>query len=372
MKVSLRAMLLAVAMTAPACLSATADEGIAIQFIGGLAYDATATQTSYNNSEVLLNGGCAAPTGCAAAAPTCGVDPACGADPACGCDDACDDCCDFGPFLACKRWNIQAGAPLMVRNNVPEGIITDDDGDKEIGPASGFYAGFQLNAIKYRDNCRDIEFGIMTMGNGGPLRANGFGPDAVLEPGLPIGSGVAITSYKSDVLSLEANLRLRRSDRFSWIVGARYINLNETLLANTVSSGPPFFAIGAITTKNNLFGGQFGAGAILAQSCRWTVNGVVRGGIYYNDCENTIAALSLFGPFLSQEDRNPIAYEADAQLMATYWMTDHFGFRFGYQVMVLDRVAVVPSQLTSLRGSGIDTNATPFWHGALVQAEVIW
>ncbi|MDX1944420.1 MAG: hypothetical protein SFU86_03365 [Pirellulaceae bacterium] len=395
MQISLRGMFLAALMTGPAWLSAAASEGIAIHFINGQAYDAAAAQVSYNNTEMLLNGGCAAPAGCAAAAapaapgcaaaaaPTCGADPACGADPSCtaACDADCDDCddfCDFGPFLACKRWNIIAGAPIMVRNNVPEGIITSgglvpsgDGPEKEVGPGSGLYAGFQGSAIKYRDNFRDLEFGILAMGNGGPFRFDPVGPGSTLEPFIPAGPGIAISQYKSDIFSIEGNVRFRRSDRFSWIAGVRYINLNETMVA-TVAPAAGEVAIGAVQVSNNLFGSQLGASAILAQGGRWTVNGVARAGIYYNDASNVVAGVLGTTPFLSQQDANPIAFEADTQLMATYWITDHLGLRFGYQVMVFDNVAVVPTQPSSLLGNGIDTNSTPFWHGALVQAEVTW
>jgi hypothetical protein len=388
MKVSLRAMVLAVAMTTPAWLSASAGEGLTIRFIGGEAYDVTANQVSYN-TEMALGGGCAAPAGCAAAAPSCGAAaPSCGADAACGCDDSCNDCCDFdfGPFLPCKRWAVFAGAPIMVRQNLNGGLVRggalpeSPDDEVLVGPNAGVYSGFQGNIIRYRENGRDIDIGFMTIGNGNRLGFDVLFQPAVLDPVGYLGDVSAVaTQYNSNITSIEANLRLRKSDWFSWIAGVRWINLSEDLLFLAV--GDQNAAAGYVTTNNNLLGFQLGGSAILAAHGRWTFNGQIRAGVYYNDCDATAAGLVEI-PVYATGDANPTAFEADAQLTASLWVSDHFAIRFGYQVMWLDRVALANNQFTSQdidqiddyvsAGLRVNTNATPFWHGALVQGEFVW
>lgn len=383
MKVSLRAMLLAAAMAVPAWTSVSADEGLSIRFIGGEAYDATATPVSYNNMELAIGAGCAAPAGCAAAAPTCGADPACGTDAACGAD-SCDSCgdynCDFGPFLPCKSWTVFAGAPIMVRQNYHDGLIysgaipADPQDDVLVAPNAGLYSGFQLNAIKHRDNGRDIEFGILTMGNGGPTSLDVlFGP-AVLPPIGDLGDVSAVLSnYNSSVLSFEGNIRFRQSDWFSWLAGVRFISLNEDLYF--VAVGDDAAALGMVTADNSMFGGQVGASIVLAQHNRWTWSGVFHAGIYYNEADVTVAGFLDPVPVFASGNNNPLALEADAQLAATCWLSDNFGIRIGYQVMWMDGVALAPSQvaaLTSPVSVDPDTTSTPFWHGALVQGEFVW
>jgi hypothetical protein len=374
MRLSLRAWLAATALALPAWASAAANDGIATYFIGGEVQDRTAVYTPGLGGDIALTSGCvtAAAPGCGVAAPGCGLAapaPACGIDPACGNDDSCNTCYDCANACV-PKWSVLAGAAILTRQEDGEGIVVDPQtGGQLVGPNIGVQSGFLFNAVRYRDNCRDIEFGLMAIGTGSLLGLDAFGAPAVIPPGIPLGAaGVALTQYSADIFSFETNIRFRRSDRFSWIGGFRFIGLSETLLF-TVLSPPAIPAAGLIKVDNGLWGIQTGAVGTLLQRGNWSVNGWAKAGIYYNDIQTTVAAALPF-PVFDNPDANPIAFVGDVQLTATYWFTEQFGVRAGYQLLWFDRVATAPGQLATL--GEVNSNSSPFLHGAVVQGEFAW
>jgi len=366
MRLSLRAAFAALALAAAGWNVATANDGIATYFVGGELHDAGSIYVPGSAGDIALTSGCvtAATPGCGvAAAPACGVDPAAGK-----CDDCsrCYDCAN-----ACvPNWTIYAGAAILTRQEDGEGIVVNPQtGSPLIGPNIGVQSGFMLNAIKFQDNCRDIEIGIWALGTGNQLRLDPFAAPAVIPPGLPLGvAGVAATQYSSDFFSFETNIRFRRSDRFSWIGGFRFIGLSDDLLF-TVLSPPAIPAAGLIQVDNGLWGLQVGAAGTLLERGNWTINGWAKGGIYYNDIQTTLAA-ALPAPVIVRPDANPLAFVGDVQMTATYWFNPRVGIRAGYQLLWFDRVATAPGQLATL--GEVNSHSSPFLHGAVVQGEFAW
>jgi hypothetical protein len=267
-----------------------------------------------------------------------------------------------------------AGALILDRNNDNESILFTDpfgEGDPVAEAELDLQTGIAINVIRHRDTRFDWEFGIMALGTGDQLNLD---PGVGFVPTTPpiLAGGLTISDYRSDFWSMEFNLRSRRSDRLALLAGMRYINLNEDLLYLTAPLGT---LAGLTTVNNNLFGGQVGVDAKILQGARWDLNGVAKAGLYYNDVEHDTTLVSLGGLATISDDDDPLAFQAETQLSATWWIGEHFGIRFGYQLMWLDGVATAPGQFPAmdlLAGTGIDTSSSPFWHGAIVQAEVTW
>lgn len=363
MRLSLRAVVAALALALFGSNVVAAADGVATYFVGGDLQDAAYVPGSAG--DIALTSGCVA-----AAAPGCGAAsaPACGVDPSGACNDCgrCYDCAN-----ACvPNWAVYVGAAILTRQEDGEGIVVNPQtGSALVGPNIGVQSGFMLNAIKFRDNCRDIEIGIWALGTGNQLSLDPFAAPAVVPPGLPLGvAGIAATQYSSDIFSFEANLRFRRSDRFSWIAGFRFIGLSEDLLF-TVLSPPAIPAAGLIQVDNGLWGLQVGAAGTLLERGNWTINGWAKGGIYYNDIQTTVAA-ALPAPVIIEPDANPLAFVGDVQLTATYWFNPRVGIRAGYQLLWFDRVATAPGQLAAL--PEVNSHSSPFLHGAVVQGEFAW
>ena len=371
MQVSLRAMLIAIALATPAWSSLMAEQGLSIGFVNGQLIA---------DSRYYANGGGPAPAPGTAVSPA-EVQPAVpgcsggvvGAEAAC-CNDVCMDACDCAPVLTCKNWTVLAGATFLNRNNDREVFLRGPGGGSILGPDIGPQTGFQGSVIRHGDGL-DFEVGVLW------LVSNSRNDFIDIDPGTSVpgtdlifaAPGDGFSSYDSELFSAEFNARRRYSDYFTILGGFRYLNLNEELLIGTVDTLPD---LGAQTeVDNNLYGFQIGIDSVIYQSGYWNINAIGKAGIYYNDIDRDIVLMGdpIPGTVRVSDDDDTEAFVGQAELSATYWITENFGLRGGYQVIWLDGVALAPAQLRGIgEGGEIDSSSSPFYHGALVQGEFVW
>src|SRR5687767_6378924 len=142
MQVSLRAMLIAIALATPAWSSLMAEQGLSIGFANGQLI-ADSRYYAGGGGPAQAPGTAVSPAQAQPMAPGCsdGVAPY-GADAGC-CNDVCMDACDCAPVLTCKNWTVLAGATFLNRNNDREVFLSGPGGASILGPDIGSQTGFQ-------------------------------------------------------------------------------------------------------------------------------------------------------------------------------------------------------------------------------------
>ncbi len=210
--------------------------------------------------------------------------------------------------------------------------------------------------------------------------------------------------YSSQLNSVEINLRRRMISpdcriHSSWLVGARYISLNEDFLYFTSVdahddplTGPvdpnergPADMTYTVTTTNDLVGAQIGFDCFAALTPRFRIGGEIEAGLYANQtAQRTVIAGTTISPTLIETaDHGDLSIVAEAGLMGTFRLTPRCTVRAGYQFIYMDGVALAienfnesPPALTGPAGAGrtvgINDNGAVFYHGATVGTEWTW
>lgn len=204
-------------------------------------------------------------------------------------------------------------------------------------------------------------------------------------PNFRIGGAPAVTfdprdtqiyDYTTTLNNFELNFRKDVTDRFSWLVGFRYVNLTEDLTANLYNRFGQFFGGYSIATHNNLFGAQLGGDYTAAIRDPLYLRFSGKAGVYGN-----AATQSTFGTFLDVNATNranapahrdasggQVSFLGQANMNLIYEITPRVHLRAGYNVMLITGLAVAPAQTTASdfgsggRG-GINTNENAFFHG---------
>jgi hypothetical protein len=189
------------------------------------------------------------------------------------------------------------------------------------------------------------------------------------------GSGILLSGLQSNFNSIEVNVREDVNEYVSLLAGFRWINLNERF--SYLFSIPLTSIVGSTQADNNLLGFQIGADGVLYDLGRFRFDGIAKAGIYGNLAQNQSALVGVPfpGALAFTHDTTDLAFEADARLGGTYFVTDRFAVRGGYQVLWLEGVALAAKQIAvtdwdDLRG--VSTSGSPFYHGAYFEAMLTW
>ncbi|MFO0898092.1 MAG: hypothetical protein U0836_11770 [Pirellulales bacterium] len=322
----------------------------------------------------------------AAPAPAAAADPLSAGCSTCGGGDSGACGCDLGCDTACPNWTVSAGAVFLQRE-AGGSVFLQTPGTTFSAPSVGFQAGGRVSLIKHRECGLDYEFAYLGFGSSagfdflsGNLRGAGVvpaGSQIQFATPLAIGAnGILLSGLQSNVNSLEFNVRENVNEYLTLLAGFRWINLNERF--SYLFTIPPLAAIvGSTQADNNLLGFQLGADGVLYDMGRFRLDGIAKAGIYGNLAQNQSALIGLPipGPLAFQHNTTSVAFEADARLGGTYFVTDRFSVRGGYQVLWLEGVALAAKQINvsnwnTLRG--VSTSGSPFYHGAYVEAGLTW
>lgn len=187
------------------------------------------------------------------------------------------------------------------------------------------------------------------------------------------------SAYQSRLYSAELNL-LRQSnfDRLTWLAGFRWVGLQEEL-DMTVSlgpGGPP--GNYTYSTRNNLYGGQIGANAILwdrGGPFRLTCSG--KAGLFGNPAANQYEIVDSLGTYrlLSADRRTQAAFVGDVGINATSQLTEHIAMQGGYQLLWIRGAAIAGDQAVVAdytTGNGISSRGGAFYHGAMASVNFSW
>ncbi len=215
----------------------------------------------------------------------------------------------------------------------------------------------------------------------------------------------------TNLYSAEVNGRLDLSPRMTVLGGLRWLQLNDTLVGwltpadrnapdwktdcllhpqpprssctiggvsstDPALSYPPFWTA---KTQNNLYGAQIGVDAKLLEVGRFSIDGLIKAGLFDNNA--TLSALVSMEKqlFPTQATTNHPAFVSEAELQLKYQLTKGLALKVGYEALWLDGVALAPGQIqetfstapptVTARALGVNTSSNVLFQGATVGIE---
>ena len=293
---------------------------------------------------------------------------------------ACGRCCCC-PCICWSAW----GDALWLRRSSPDSqdlVFNDEDGPTPANPARlnaedldfEHAPGYRVGLLRHLDACRSFEI-------------NYFGVDSWMEsatifpppdplfvqyPGATVPVSGAVTfSNGTDLHSAEFNLRRRRRDWLTFLMGFRWVELHDRLTASSTLG-----TLYAIDADNHLYGPQIGFDALL-----WDRGGPVRvnswfkTAVMYNNADQVTNEF-VFGPVEVFDRDGHTAFLGDLGIAASVRLTRCLGVRFGYQLLWLEGVALAADQIprtdVTVPVAMLDTNGGLFFDGAFVGLDLAW
>ena len=216
----------------------------------------------------------------------------------------------------------------------------------------------------------------------------------------------------TNLYSAEANGRLDLSPRVTVLGGLRWLQLNDELVgwltpadrAQPQWKGPCLFPVPATSgcalsnvpnptggsaviyppfwtasTRNNLYGAQIGVDAKLLEIGRFSIDGLIKAGVFDNSAEQkTVVSMSKI-LYSTQAAANRAAFVGEAELQAKYQLTKALAFKVGYEALWLDGVALAPGQIqetyttapptVTARALGVNCGSNVLFQGATAGLE---
>jgi hypothetical protein len=270
-------------------------------------------------------------------------------------------------------WTASADAMIMSRSGGKSSILlVNPTTGEELFNSNGFnfpWAAGPRVGIVAEDIfcCCDVEasyFGIDEWSALKSIVAPADGAEFLLsnDPGFTIPvlpKQVVNYNYISRLHSVEINLRHPIWERLSVLMGFRNLELHEELNA-TIDKALAL----DVNVDNHLYGGQIGLNVAFVNTCRYSIEGVVKAGVYGNHSD-----LAMHIPDHDFGDKTShTAVQGEIGLMGIFQVTDHLSARLGYQAMWLDGIAIASDQVEKVNPRLFDykpyMGGTLFYHGA--------
>jgi hypothetical protein len=208
----------------------------------------------------------------------------------------------------------------------------------------------------------------------------------------------------TNLYNVEANGRLDITSRVTLLAGVRWLQLNDDLegtltpadrseptwkqtypyynynlfqVAQLLPDGPagnypPFWNT---STRNNLYGVQIGVDGKILELGRFSLDGVIKIGLFDDNAEQSTGVSLKKQVFPSQATTNHAAFASEAGLQVKYQLLKGLALKAGYEVLWLDGVALAPGQiqetltLTNVRALGVNCGSSVLFQGATAGLE---
>jgi hypothetical protein len=255
---------------------------------------------------------------------------------------------------ACPRWTVQVDALMLWQGGVASRPLYLDAASRAVALDANDFGtpvsvGPRYAVIFNRDACRSLEVNYFdvwgfagtgqAVANGGPLQMNNLA-------GLDLG-GIAGAEARSQayIKSFEVNMRQISWGGIRWLQGFRWVEWGQQLALADMGGG----GAGSldVTTRNNLYGWQWGADATLwNRGGRLRVNGIGKAGVFGNGdvTQTTVFESPGRGGAVTGITSN-LAFFGEAGVTGTYSLTDWLAWRAGYTCFWLAGVATPENQL---------------------------
>jgi hypothetical protein len=293
-----------------------------------------------------------------------------------------------------QRWTAQIDALFLFMGDIPSRTIYVDDftgqsalnlnqADPEMSVAPRY------GITWHRDACRAFEINYFQVGSFYSLAETEAPPGSVLSSeglgGVPFNDVLAAGfESTSGIKSWEFNLRKTNGGPITWIAGFRWVEWTQQLgiVDGFDNGGVPGFDIYGVETGNNLYGGQLGADLMLwNRGDRFRVNGVAKGGVYYN-----YQAYQRSGVFSEQAGLDSVvgttkdttSFVGEVGLTGEWRITNWLSWRAGYTLFWLGGIATPANQLAlsdftvDPPTTGISPYSSVLLHGATTGLEARW
>jgi len=185
-------------------------------------------------------------------------------------------------------------------------------------------------------------------------------------------AGTAINAdCTSELHNLEINGQHLAGDRLTWLVGFRYMELDEQFLATLANTPIPFTY--ETQTRNRLYGGQLGGKAVLwDRGGPWTIDSVGKAGIYSNLAaqDSTVPMGVVTVP--ASGKATSTSFVGEIAMTASCCLTEQLSLRGGYRLLWIDGVALATDQVAAsdfFTNTGINASGDAFYHGAFLGLE---
>ena len=237
----------------------------------------------------------------------------------------------------------------------------------------GWEPGLDLSMrrIKWNENSFELRFmGLETLT---AIATTTTGGSTELHSALPVFVS-DITSidatYQSELYGVEANWQFVTYCPFQYILGVRYIGLDEDLTANLQSPTAPVTY--RTTTQNDLYGVQVGITSIPDMplfDCQW-LTWSAKFGLYGNDADQTSTLTGAVGQ-RADASADTAAFVGEFKIGLEFPLTRCLTLSCGYDVFLMERVAIATDQLQATNfftGTGSDNEGNALFHGASIGA----
>jgi Putative beta barrel porin-7 (BBP7) len=164
-----------------------------------------------------------------------------------------------------------------------------------------------------------------------------------------------------------------------WHYGFRYLRIDDDLMiaARRAEEGGNEHGSYDVDAANNLYGGQ--VGVRLRRCCGlWSLEGTAKAGLYYNhaDQSQTVTDFPNFRVRDTSSNDDNLAFLAELNASVIRQVADHCYVRAGYNLILIDGIALAPHQLdftlTGTSGTATKTSGTMLLHGVNIGVEFRW
>ena len=276
----------------------------------------------------------------------CGCGAAKGSGCGCGATDGCDSGCSSG---CCQRMNIKFGLLYLTRDN-PNDVPVIQRAGVPIFRANQFdfdyEPGFELEVNRRLDSCTNLNVRYFQVDGFEDVAAVPYlAPDvlATAPPGIgiPGGPSTAFLQYRSELHSFEINRERRVSDQTTFSLGARYIEVDDTLRA----AAPGFAA--EINADNHLYGFQLGLNRSLRSRGQLELSGYSKMGLYTNFADQSATVPGL----ITGTSDGALTFVGEVGLVSDLRLNNRLSFVTDVRLLYLDGLALAADQLPLINGA---------------------
>ncbi len=288
-----------------------------------------------------------------------------------GCD------ADWDPAL--RLWTVSAGAMMLTGPQLGNHELAKDTAGPVLNASDhdlGFASGPVVSFLWYGTYC-DVEARYFAIDQW--AGQHDFDYKTLEEVGA---SGTS--TYASALRSFELNLRRNHTEWLTWLTGFRTVQVDDDFGLEHSRQDAQVKRQYTTTTRNRLYGWQFGVDAILWECNRLRLEGVAKGGVYGNDRNLTASGVDrLTGARATPVNKSDtqLAFLGELGLTAAYRLNPCWTLRGGYQLFWADGLATAAGQARTVNLNGNLNNNLPtnlqgsetnFYHGAMVALEYTW
>ena len=167
------------------------------------------------------------------------------------------------------------------------------------------------------------------------------------------------------------------------LAGFRWVNLTEELVG--ILTPPSEYGKGSFwdaQTKNNLYGLQIGMDAKLLERDGFSIDSVLKAGIFDNHAEEATSVRMTRIQFGESDSTDHVAFVGEIGVQCKYQVTQRLSLKAGYEAIWLQGVALAPGQIAetychysfipqniSVQALGINCSSGVFYHGATAGLE---